>query len=356
MIGLSQNAVLPPEPLSHFVPRLPNDAARRNPAAPAAGDLLSPRRSATGSGGRRLRHLVLTLLALATLLVAGVTPASATYPGTTNGRLAFAIDFGGNADIYSVMPNGEGLRRLTDSPGFDACPSYSANGKEIAYCGGVQAAGGVIEIWVMKANGKKQRQVTDIGGRMTFPDFSPDGNRIAFSGLTPGATNADVFVINADGTGLVRLTTSPGNDLFPVWSPDGSLIAFVSDRTGIAQIWVMNADGTNQRQLTFDPARKDQLPDWSPDGTRIAYATNDRVLGSDVWVMDADGTDQRRVTDDPDRQIGAAWSPDGTKIAFLNLDDRTVYVVNADGSGQYAVRRGGTQFVPGWQPRGDRID
>jgi TolB protein len=173
--------------------------------------------------------------------------------------------------------------------------------------------------------------------------------------MEPGATDADVFVIGSDGSGLVQLTNTPTNDRFPAWSPDGSRIAFVSDRTGIAQIWVMNANGSDPRQLTFDPARKDQVPDWSPDGSMIAYATLDPALGSDIWILNADGSGQRHVTDDQARQIGAAWSPDGTQIAFLNNDDRLVYVVNADGTSQHVVRREGLQFVAAWQPRGHRI-
>jgi Tol biopolymer transport system component len=302
-----------------------------------------------------LKGTVIGVATLLTILAASAGPASATYPGTTNGRLAFAIDFGGNADIYSVMPNGEGLRRLSDNSGFDACPAYSADGKQIAYCSGVQAAGGVTEIWVMKANGKQPRQVTTIGGRVTFPDFSPDGAQIVFAGMEPGATDADVFVIGSDGSGLVQLTNTPTNDRFPAWSPDGSRIAFVSDRTGVPQIWVMNANGSDPRQLTFDAARKDQVPDWSPDGTMIAYATLDPALGSDIWIVNADGSGQRRVTNDPARQIGAAWSPDGTQIAFLNNDDRFVYVINADGTSQHVVRPDGVQFVAAWQPRGHRI-
>jgi Tol biopolymer transport system component len=299
--------------------------------------------------------LVAGLVALAALAVAS-QPARATYPGSNDGRIAFGVNSGDNVnfDIYSVLPNGEGLHQLTDSSAFDACPAYSADGKSIAYCSGVRAPGGVIEIWVMKQNGTQHRQVTDLGGRMTFPDFSPDGSRIVFNGRLPGATNDDVFSVNPDGNGLLQLTSGPGNDLFAAYSPDGSKIAFVSDRTGLPQVWVMDADGSDQTQLTFDALAKDQLPDWSPDGTKIAYAACEAAC--DIWVMDADGTDQQIAIGGPTDDFGPAWSPDGTQIAFVRFDNRTVYVANADGNGEYALHPLRGQAVPAWQPRGERTD
>src|SRR5919197_3158768 len=118
----------------------------------------------------------LTAAALgATLLVGG---ASATYSGTNNGRLAFGMNVGGNVDIYSVLPNGDDLRRLTDDPSLDLCAAYSPSGKEIAFC---STRSGNFEIWAMKQNGTDEHQVTHTGGRMIFPDFSPDGTKIAFS-------------------------------------------------------------------------------------------------------------------------------------------------------------------------------
>jgi Tol biopolymer transport system component len=239
-------------------------------------------------------------------LVTGVGSAQATYPGTT-GRLTFGLDPGdGNIDLYSVKPNGNALRRLTEVPAFDGCPAYSATGKSIAFC---SARSGILEIWTMNANGTQQHQLTHTSGA-GFPDYSPDGTKIAFFGRLPGDTNDDLFVVNTDGTGLVRLTNDPGNDQYPAWSPNGSKLAFLSTRSGVAQVWVMDANGRNPQQLTSDPAPKDQVPDWSPDGTEIAYASL-ATGGGDIYLMRANGDDQTRLTTDPTRDLGSAWSPDG---------------------------------------------
>ena len=292
-----------------------------------------------------------TIAALVLVLVGTGQSARATYPGSTDGRLAIGAEIDGNVDIHTVLPNGSAVHRLTTDPLFDACPAWSADGKRLAWCHGIRARGGNIEIWTMKQDGTDKRQVTNLGGRMTFPDFSPDGSRIAFSGRLPGASDDDVFSIGADGTGLVQLTLDPGADFCPAYSPDGSKIAFISSRSGIEQVWVMGADGSNPTQLTFDDNFKGQVPDWSPDGSKIAYAVGDP---GDVMVMNADGSDQHTVIGGPTDDFGPAWSPDGQQLAFIRFDDRTVYVANADGSGAHLVRSLGLQAVPAWQPRGDR--
>jgi Tol biopolymer transport system component len=295
-----------------------------------------------------VRRFGTALAALALLLSLPLT-ASATYPGSVDGRLATGTNVDGNTDIYTFLPNGQALQRLTTDPLFDACPAWSADGKHIAWCHGVQR-GGVIEVWTMKADGTEKFQVTDLGGRSFFPDFSPDGSKILFNHGAIGST-ADLFVIGVDGTGLVQLTTDPANDLYGAFSPDGQQIVFTSDRTGVGQVYVMDADGGNVTQLTFDDAWKDQVPDWSPDGSKIAYAAGDP---GDILVMNADGSDQHTIVGGPADDFGSAWSPDGDQIAFIRFDDRTVYVVDADGSDLHAVRPFGLQAVPGWQPRGDR--
>src|SRR5436305_4955148 len=144
--------------------------------------------SATGGGNQMNRTVVTTALAAVLALVAMaamVGSARATYPGATNGRLAYGIRINGNTDVYSVRPGGQDLRRLTTDPGFDACAAYSADGRRIAYCSG--EGGGPVQVWTMKQNGTDNRQVTHRSGPAIFPDYSPDGTTIAFDGRPAGA-------------------------------------------------------------------------------------------------------------------------------------------------------------------------
>lgn len=280
-------------------------------------------------------------------LIAAATSAHATYPGNNNGRLAFGITVDGNAnpDVYAVLPNGRALRQLTDDPGFDACAAYSADGELIAWCG----PGGV---WLMNQDGTGKRQLTTFGN---VPDISPDGSKVVFNGAPPGSPNVDIWTVDVATGNLTRLTTADGLDQFGAWSPDGSKIVFESTRTGVKQVWLMNADGSNQTQLTFDATPKDQVPDWSPDGSHIAYVARTAAAGGDIWEIKADGTNPHAITSGLDL-LGTAWSPDGTQIATLEWTTRTVEVMNADGSDRHAVHPLGIQFVPGWQPRGTGLD
>jgi TolB protein len=294
---------------------------------------------------------VFALVVIATV----VGSARATYRGETNGRLAFGININGNTDVYAVQPNGQDLQRLTTDPGFDACAAYSADGNRIGYCSG--QGGGPVQVWTMNQDGTDKQQVTHMSATAIFPDFSPDGSKIVFCAGTSTFAR-DIYVVNSDGSGLTRLTSGVGNNVYPAFSPNGHKIVFTSNRTGTSQVWLMNADGSNQRQLTFDSQPKDQVPDWSPNGSKIAYLADTHGVADmgnswgDIWVMNANGSHQHQITHDA-TDYGTAWSPDGTRIATLDFPTRTIYTVNAaDGSDRQAVHPGGLQFVPGWQPRG----
>src|SRR5438874_2710686 len=164
----------------------------------------------------------------------------------------------------------------------------------------------------------------------------------AFSGSAratyPGATNGRIaFGMNVNGNtdvvpsegGTPQQLTSVGNNVYPAFSPDGGKIVFTSNRTSTSQVYVMNADGSGQTQLTFDAQPKDQVPDWSPDGSEIAYLADTHGISDvvnpswgDIWVMNADGSDQHPITSGA-TYYGTAWSPDGSRIATLDFTANT---------------------------------
>jgi len=198
--------------------------------------------------------------------------------------------------IYVMDASGANFRRLTTVEGvMDYAPEWSPDGARIAFTRYLVAPTPHGEIWVMDADGRRQSWV---GVEGYVPHWSPDGTRLIYSSDRSG--NMDLFVCNADGTGERQVTSSGSGDRDGVWSPDGSQIAYVTDWNGHPEIHVMRWDGKKPRRLTNMSAEASS-PDWSPDGSRIAFDT-DVASGSghyEVWVMDADGTGQTRVTATP---------------------------------------------------------
>ncbi|MEX2156502.1 MAG: hypothetical protein WD773_06650 [Gemmatimonadales bacterium] len=191
-------------------------------------------------------------------------------------------------------------------------------------------------------------------------DFAPLGDQISF--LSDRDVNSEIYVMNADGTGQTNLTNNSGFELQQRWSPDGTKLVFTSNRDGNSEIYVMNRDGSGQTRLTNNPA-SDQNPWWSPDGSRIVFESN-RDGNNEIYVMNADGTGQTNVSNFTGADALPAWSPDGTKIAFQshgggtdNSDgDAEIYVVNADGTGATNLTDDGQfDMLPVWSPDGTKI-
>jgi Tol biopolymer transport system component len=192
--------------------------------------------------------------------------------------LAFARDSGfpgpQNLDIYVIPADGsEPARNLTPgSAKSETQPRFSPDGTKIAF---VTTRDGNLKSYTMNVDGSGPQQITSSTANDSHPDFSPDGSRLTFARDTgfPGAINLDIYVMDAapeSATNIpINLTANltATNERFPVWSPDGTKIAFWSGIGGgfgkDAEIYVMNADGSDQMNITNNTAG-DITPDWGP--------------------------------------------------------------------------------------------
>ncbi|MGQ9785320.1 MAG: nSTAND1 domain-containing NTPase [Anaerolineae bacterium] len=191
---------------------------------------------------------------------------------------------------------------ITRHPSNDWTIGWSPDSAQIAFSSN---RGGYWQVFVARADGTATYPVTSDGVSRLSPVWSPDYKWLAYSAKREN--NWDIYVMPApgpDGQGAKpeqerRLTFAEGNDLSPMYSPDGRRIAFESNRDGNTEIYVMNADGSNQRNVSNFPGAADHGPVWSPDGRQIMFYSN-RTGNWDIFVMSSDGRNVVNLTNTPD--------------------------------------------------------
>jgi Tol biopolymer transport system component len=271
--------------------------------------------------GRRTARRIVSILAMVamTLMTAGVLPAHATTPGK-NGRIAFAMDKGSGAEIYSIKRDGTGLRKLTSASGSALTPDWSPRGRTIMFADDVNE-GTTSYLAIMHSDGSHFRDLTHTGYR-EHPDFIPGSRHIVF-GCDCGING--LFVSRDDGTNERRLTRSPFHgDTGPAVSPDGRTVSFVRVKKNeiLQALFAINVKGGGLRMIVpyaFEVALKN---DWAPRGNHIFFTVyGDAPDGhsSNVATIRPDGTHMRILTHIDRPGVGAlsgTYSPDGRWLVF----------------------------------------
>ncbi len=286
------------------------------------------------------------------------------FQSTRNGR-ACDQEFVMNVD-------GSGLRRVSTGTGKTTCGFFYANDQRVLFGSshaleqdcppkpdpskGYVWALDPYDIYTAKPDGSDLRRLTNYGVYTAEAVVSPDGRRIVFTSLKDG--DLDIYTMNVDGTDVRRLTTTPGYDGGPWWSPDGTQIAYRAwhptdsalttyqdllqqrlVRPNRMELWVMNADGSNQRQITH-LGGANFGPSWTHDGKHLIFSSNYKQPRSgnfDLYLIALDGTGLEQVTTHDAFDGFPMFSPDGRSL---------VWASNRHGSTPHETNL----FVADWTP------
>jgi Tol biopolymer transport system component len=254
---------------------------------------------------------------------------------------------------FVINVDGSGLRRVSNGLGRTTCGYFYDDGDRILYSSTFHVdsacppppdrSQGYVwpldeyDIYTSLPDGSDLRQLTDTPGYDAEATLSPDGERIVFTSVRNG--DLDIYAMDLDGGNVQQLTTTPGYDGGPFFSPDGSMIVYrayhpdgeeladyqrvLADglvRPGQLEVWVMNADGTNQRQVT-NLGGANFAPFFHPDSRRIIFSSNHsdpRGREFDIYLINLDGTGLMRVTTRAEFDGFPMFSPDGKQLVFAS--------------------------------------
>ncbi|MBI5183383.1 MAG: Tol-Pal system beta propeller repeat protein TolB [Nitrospinae bacterium] len=206
-------------------------------------------------------------------------------------EIAFTSYLHKNPDLYIIQANRLNKRSISKRPGLNALPVWSPDGKRIAL---VLSKDGNSEIYTMNIDGKGLNRLTNHRGIDASPAWSPDGREIAFTSDRGGTPQIYIMDAEGEGKGVTRITYSGNYNDLPSWSPDGKLIVYTSRQNGCFEICVLDVRSRRSYILTGGYGEKEN-PTWSPDGRLIAFSLKEKGE-SNIYVMNADGTGQRRLT------------------------------------------------------------
>jgi Tol biopolymer transport system component len=257
---------------------------------------------------RRMRSRILSLLALAVLVGAGVT-LLATGPATGKGSKPATTPARGGGTKATLTLHQASALTLALSP----------DGKTIA----MNLLG---NLWTLPTSGGTATRTSSLMQDTAYPDWSPDGKTIAFQSYASGTFH--LWAMNPDGSNVRELTSGFYDDREPQFSPDGTKITFSSDRpplgspagvaTGSYNVWTLTLATGQLTEITHQSGgNNDYYPTWTPDGTQITYVDTSHAIES--TPSDGTGTPTTVESDPTNTFYSPTWSPDGKSLAYTEL-------------------------------------
>src|SRR6266508_1571322 len=288
----------------------------------------------------------------------------ATLVGGGSGQIVFASSRSVVPQLYLVNADGTDLTQLTNMDNGACQPSWSPDGTQLVFISPCLGRGEFFEniynessLYIINADGTGLKQLTPAPGSDFEPTWSPDGKQIAFTSVRGGFRQIYALDVESLAVTLLTNTTDAIESSQPYWSPDGTKIVYMAKRVGAYQVWSMNANGQEAVQLARSgQALWDYLPAWSPDGRTIFFSQ--RRLGAfRPWLMRIDYEDLTQearkmnfITPIQDVQ----FSPDGFWIVYEGMDNegnRDVYFMTITGSGRTRLTNDPKiDFDPAWRP------
>ena len=271
--------------------------------------------------------------------------------GIAGTKIYFVSSRSGTKEIWMMDYDGENQHAVTHLGTISLSPRISPDNARIAFAS-LSHNGWDVRMYSLELGRAVSFPAGTAGGSNQSPAWSADGTKIAFSSSRSG--DPEIWVVNADGSDLRRVTYFRGPDVSPAWNPrTNAQIAWVSGRTGLPQIYIMDQDGSNVRRMTDGGYAIS--PSWSPNGQFLTFSWNRKYGpgapgGQDIYVMDIASMRWLQLTHEAGSNDFPSWAPDGRHIVFERAigGHSQIWSMLADGTHQQQLTHTGNNFMPNW--------
>jgi TolB protein len=275
-------------------------------------------------------------------------------PGIAESKIFFISNRSGQKEVWMMDYDGANQKQLTHLNAVSVLsPAVSPDGTRVAFSSISTNAPVHLQMFSLDLN--RVVSFPRFAGSSSAPSWSPDGSRLAFWSSMPG--DPEIYVSDSSGASPRRATAFRGPDTQPVWNPKtGAQIIWVSGRSGLPQLYMMDADGGNVQKLTEGGYAVS--PAWSPNGLFVAFSWVRNYGpgapgGADIYVMDIATKQWIQLTHNSGRNDYPSWSADNRHIVFQSTRSgrEEIWTMLADGTRQQPLTNSGSNTQPNWSSK-----